>query len=67
MLTSRIPQLPFMRNVSGREANFPKGTERLFVGLEEMPVFSFRDTVAWAPAVTWICNHLQRIRAPGRS
>lgn len=48
VLTSRMPQLPFMRNVSGRETNWSKGTQRLFVGLEEMPIFSFRDTVSWA-------------------
>jgi hypothetical protein len=49
VLTSRISQLPFMRNVAGREVgNYPKGTQRLFIGLEEMPVFSFRDTVSWA-------------------
>jgi hypothetical protein len=50
VISSRIPQLPFMRNVSGREvANYPHGTQRLFIGLEEMPIFSFRDTVSWAP------------------
>lgn len=48
VISSRIQQLPFMRNVSGRESNYPHGTHRLFIGLEEMPVFSFRDTVAWA-------------------
>jgi hypothetical protein len=49
VLSSRTQQLPFMRNVSGREvANYPKGTQRLFIGLEEMPVLSFRDTVSWA-------------------
>jgi hypothetical protein len=51
VISSRIPQLPFMRNVSGREvANYPTGTQRLFIGLEEMPFFSFRDTVSWAAA-----------------
>lgn len=50
VISSRIPQLPFMRNVSGREcANYPHGTQRQFIGLEEMPIFSFRDTVSWAP------------------
>lgn len=49
VISSRINQLPFMRNVSGREAvNFPHGTQRLFLGLECMPVMSFRKTVAWA-------------------
>ena len=48
LLTSRIPQLPFMRNVSGRELNYPHGTPRLFLGMDEMPMFSFRDTIAWA-------------------
>lgn len=48
VLTSRISQLPFMRNMAGREANFAHGTHRLFVGIECMPIFSFRDTVAWA-------------------
>lgn len=49
VISSRIQQLPFMRNVAGREvANYPKGTQRLFIGLEEMPIFSFRDTVSWA-------------------
>ncbi len=47
VLTSRIPQLPYMRNVANRRANFAKGTHRLFLGLEEMPMFSFRDTVPW--------------------
>ena len=47
VLTSRIPQLPFMRNVSNRRANFDHGTHRLFLGLEEMPMFNFRDTVPW--------------------
>src|SRR5215203_4465701 len=41
-ISSRIMQLPMMRNVSCREANYPHGTHRLFVGLEEMPIFSFR-------------------------
>ncbi len=48
VITSRIQQLPFMRNFAGREANFDHGTHRLFIGLEEMPMFNFRDTVAWA-------------------
>ncbi len=48
LLTSRVPQLPFMRNVSGRELNYPHGTPRLFLGMDEMPMFSFRDTIAWA-------------------
>lgn len=47
VLTSRIPQLPFMRYVANRTTNFSKGTHRLFLGLEEMPMFSFRDTVPW--------------------
>lgn len=47
VLTSRIPQLPYMRNVSGRRSNFAHGTHRLFLGLEEMPMFNFRDTVPW--------------------
>ena len=37
-----------MRNVSGRELNHPHGTPRLFLGLEEMPVFSFHQNIAWA-------------------
>ena len=37
-----------MRNVSGRELNYPHGTPRLFLGMDEMPMFSFRDTIAWA-------------------
>ncbi len=49
VLTSRLPMLPFMRNVSGRESNYPKGTPRLFLGIDEMPMFSFSDTVAWSP------------------
>lgn len=49
VLSSRIQQLTFMRNVSGREAvNYPHGTQRLFLGLEEMPMFNFRKTVAWS-------------------
>jgi hypothetical protein len=49
VISSRTPQLPFMRNVAGREvANYPKGSQRLFLALEEMPIFSFRDTVSWA-------------------
>lgn len=49
VISSRINQLPFMRNVSGREAvNYPHGTQRLFLGLECMPIMSFRKTVAWA-------------------
>ncbi|QXN72755.1 glycosyltransferase [Rhodobacter phage RcZahn] len=47
LLTSRIQQLPYMRNVANRRANFSHGTHRLFLGLEEMPMFSFRDTVPW--------------------
>lgn len=47
MLTSRIPQIPFMRAHTNREVSFNKGTYRGFIGLEEMPVFSFRDSVSW--------------------
>lgn len=49
VITSRIPQLPFMRNFSGRPMpSMPKGMARCFIGLEEMPIFSFRDTVFWS-------------------
>lgn len=48
VLTSRLSQIPYMRNVSNRETNYHKGSQRMFIGLEEMPIFSFRDTVAWA-------------------
>lgn len=49
MLTSRIPQLQFLRNHTNREVSFGHGTYRGFFGLEEMPVFSFRESVSWAP------------------
>lgn len=47
VITSRIPVMPLMRPLSGREMGFNKGNMRAFFGLEEMPILSFRDTVAW--------------------
>lgn len=47
VVTSRIPVLPMMRVLSGRQMGFRAGSMRGFFGLEEMPILSFRDTVAW--------------------
>ncbi|QIG76959.1 putative glycosyltransferase protein [Rhizobium phage RHph_Y1_11] len=48
LLTSRITQIPFLRNHQHREVPFEGGTYKGIIGLEEMPMFSFRDTVSWA-------------------
>ena len=47
VLTSRIPMIPYMRNVGNRRVQFDHGTHRYYLGIEEMPLFSFRDTVPW--------------------
>lgn len=48
LLTSRISMIPFMRNCSGRvTASYKSGTVRQIIGIECMPIFSFRDTVPW--------------------
>lgn len=65
VLTSRIPQIPMMRNASGREANFDKGTHRLFVGIECMPFFSFRDTVPWTSGGRMDLHSLASYEAAG--
>ena len=48
VLTSRILQIPFMRMVQGRALSYHKGTYRVIVGMDEMPMFRFRDKVLWA-------------------
>lgn len=47
VISSRIPMLPMFRVLSGRQTGFKKGSMRGIFGLEEMPILSFRDTVAW--------------------
>ena len=47
ILTSRIPQMQNFRVNTGRSVAFGKGSYQAIIGLEEMPIFSFRDTVAW--------------------
>jgi glycosyltransferase involved in cell wall biosynthesis len=48
IVTSRIPQIANYRASTARYQSFGKGTYRQIVGLDEMPIFSFRQTVAWA-------------------
>jgi hypothetical protein len=48
LLTSRIGQIPNMRAHLHREVPFYEGTYKGIIGLDEMPMFSFRDTVSWA-------------------
>lgn len=47
ILTSRIPQIPNFKVNGGRPVGFKEGSYRPVIGLEEMPVFSFRKTVSW--------------------
>jgi hypothetical protein len=53
ILTSRIGQIPNMRAHLHREVPFYEGTYKGIIGLEEMPMFSFRKTVSWA-----ICGNM---------
>ena len=48
VLTSRIPQIPQFRVNSGRSVAYDHGSYRGIIGLDEMPMFSFRKTVSWA-------------------
>jgi glycosyltransferase involved in cell wall biosynthesis len=48
VLSSRIPVLKHYRVHSARELGKSMRSHRLFLGLEEMPILPFRDTVAWS-------------------
>jgi glycosyltransferase involved in cell wall biosynthesis len=47
VISSRIPVLKHMQVHASRQLSKNGGT-RMFVGLEEMPILPFRDTVAWS-------------------
>jgi hypothetical protein len=47
VITTRIPQLMNYRGMSSRYVSFEKGTYRSVIGLDDMPMLSFRKTVAW--------------------
>lgn len=47
IITSRIPQMVNFRTNLGRPNAFGRGTYQAIYGLEEMPIYSFRDTVPW--------------------
>lgn len=48
IVTSRMPQIPMSKVNSGRPSGFISGSYRTTVGLEEMPILSFRKTVLWS-------------------
>ncbi|MDH5184868.1 MAG: glycosyltransferase [Gammaproteobacteria bacterium] len=47
ILTSRMMQLTMYRTNLTRDVSYGKGTFQCIIGLDEMPFFKFRDTVAW--------------------
>jgi hypothetical protein len=49
IVSSRINQLQMFRVNSTRRMTYGKGSLRAVIGLEEMPQFSFSDTVSWGP------------------
>jgi hypothetical protein len=49
IVSSRMNQLLMWRVNSTRRMTFGKGSLRAVIGLEEMPQFSFSDTVSWGP------------------
>jgi hypothetical protein len=61
ILTSRIEQISNFRAQSSRQVGFGKGTFRQIIGLDEMPIFSFRHTIPWADGghmdLTTIANY----------
>lgn len=48
VLTSRVQQISNFRGNTGRPVGFPFGTYRQVIGLDEMPMFSFRESILWA-------------------
>jgi hypothetical protein len=49
IITSRMNQLEMFRVNGSRWMSYGKGSLRAVIGLEEMPQFSFSETVSWAP------------------
>jgi hypothetical protein len=49
IVSSRMNQLQMFRVNSTRRMTYGKGSLRAVIGLEEMPQFSFSDTVSWGP------------------
>jgi hypothetical protein len=49
IVSSRMNQLLMWRMNGTRRMTFGKGSLRAVIGLEEMPQFSFSDTVSWGP------------------
>lgn len=47
VLSSRMAQLDMFRFNSARPVAFGKGSTRVFIGLEEMPMYEFSKTVLW--------------------
>lgn len=47
IITTRIPQIAMHRANSSRSVGFGKGTYRAVIGLDDIPMLEFRDTVAW--------------------
>ena len=48
VLTSRIQQLAMYRMTRREETAYQDGTFQAIIGLDEMPLLSFRDTVPWS-------------------
>jgi len=49
IITSRIPQIPAFKHVSGKAGGWSQNLPRHVFGLEEMPMLSFRDTTTAHP------------------
>lgn len=49
IVSSRMNQLQMWRVNGTRRMTYGKGSLRAVIGLEEMPQFSFSDTVSWGP------------------
>lgn len=47
IVTSRMHQLAMFRYNSARRSSYGRGSMRYIVGMEEMPIFGFSQTVAW--------------------
>jgi len=47
VISSRIHQLAMFKFNSARRQSYGNGSFRTFIGMEEMPIFSFSKTVAW--------------------
>lgn len=48
VVTSRISQLAMFKMTTRESTAYAKGSFRAVIGLDEMPIFSFQETVPWA-------------------